>query len=147
MSNTNLTNITVENYSDKSFVVRGEGTRGFKDTLKVIGGKWNRSLTDSKTRELFSAWIFSNNMRPAVLKAIADWNENPVQPEYNSNIASNRSTDHQSILSELTKLNGKIDRIERLLIGMGQVKIEGIYPDYNMDEDEAPQKRLLGRKK
>ncbi len=54
----------VQNYSDKSFVVRGEDTIKIKDTLKYIGGKWNSSLKDG------GAWIFSNNQRERVDKLL-----------------------------------------------------------------------------
>ncbi len=54
----------LQNYSDKSFVVRGEDTIKIKDTLKYIGGKWNSSLKDG------GAWIFSNNQRERVEKLL-----------------------------------------------------------------------------
>ena len=54
--------IKIENYSDKSFVVRGETTIKFKDTLKEFGGKWNSSLKNG------GAWIFSNIHRERVEK-------------------------------------------------------------------------------
>jgi hypothetical protein len=46
--------INIENYSDKSFVVRGSDTIKFKDTLKEFGGKWNSMLKNG------GGWIFSN---------------------------------------------------------------------------------------
>lgn len=46
------TKIFIEDYSDKSFVVRGE-TKEHKDALKTLGGKWNANLKGS------GGWIFS----------------------------------------------------------------------------------------
>jgi hypothetical protein len=60
----------LQNYSDKSFVVRGEDTIKIKDTLKYIGGKWNSSLKDG------GAWIFSNNQRERVEKLLDVLNSN-----------------------------------------------------------------------
>jgi hypothetical protein len=60
----------LQNYSDKSFVVRGEDTIKIKDTLKYIGGKWNSSLKDG------GAWIFSNNQRERVEKLLEVLNTN-----------------------------------------------------------------------
>ena len=44
--------VTVENYSEKAIVVRGEGTRKIKDNLMKIGGKFNSQLRDG------AGWIF-----------------------------------------------------------------------------------------
>ena len=60
-----VTPITVENYSDKSFVVRGD-TFGAKDKLAELGGKWNKFLTDKSTETKFGGWVFSNNKRVIV---------------------------------------------------------------------------------
>jgi len=60
-----VTPITVEQYSDKSFVVRGD-TFTHKTKLSELGGKWNKSLTDKTTQKKFGGWIFSNNKRVQV---------------------------------------------------------------------------------
>lgn len=49
--------ITIQNYTDKSFVVRGD-TKKYREYLKNLGGKWNSSLTDKETGEKFGGWIF-----------------------------------------------------------------------------------------
>lgn len=56
-------NLTVSNYSEKSFVVRGD-TKSHKDVLKEIGGKYNPNLRDG------AGWIFSMNKRESVEKYI-----------------------------------------------------------------------------
>ncbi len=63
----------LQNYSDKSFVVRGEDTIKIKDTLKYIGGKWNSSLKDG------GAWIFSNNQRERVEKLLEVLNKSKTE--------------------------------------------------------------------
>jgi len=56
--------INIENYSDKSFVVRGKDTIKFKDTLKEFGGKWNSMLKNG------GGWIFSNSHKEKIEKFI-----------------------------------------------------------------------------
>ena len=60
-----VTPITVENYSDKSFVVRGD-TFEHKTKLAELGGKWNKFLTDKSTQAKFGGWVFSNSKRAIV---------------------------------------------------------------------------------
>jgi hypothetical protein len=60
-----VTPITVENYSDKSFVVRGD-TFEIKTKLAELGGKWNKFLTDKTTQKKFGGWVFSNSKRDIV---------------------------------------------------------------------------------
>jgi len=50
---------TVETYSAKSFVVRGD-TFQVKEELKNMGGKWNKFLKGG------AGWIFSNNQKTEV---------------------------------------------------------------------------------
>ena len=47
-------NITIKEYSPKSFVVRGSNTREHKELLKTNKGKWNNNLKGG------GGWIFSN---------------------------------------------------------------------------------------
>ena len=44
--------ITLEPYSEKSFVVRGD-TFDHKDKLAELGGKWNKFLRDKQTTLFF----------------------------------------------------------------------------------------------
>jgi hypothetical protein len=63
--------ITVEPYSDKSFVVRGD-TFEHKIVFAKFDGKWNKNLTDKKTGSRFGAWIFSNSKRVVVDKFLLE---------------------------------------------------------------------------
>ena len=47
-----MTDIYIENYSEKSFVVLGE-TKPHKENIKKLGGKWNSRLRNNKM-----GWIF-----------------------------------------------------------------------------------------
>ena len=53
------TSISFQEYSDKSFLIKGDDTIKFKDTLKEFGGKWNTSL---------GGWIFSNTHKTKIQK-------------------------------------------------------------------------------
>jgi len=55
--------LKIDTYSDKSFVIRGEETKEYKDKLKELGGKWNSNLKDG------GGWIFSNNNK----NKVQDW--------------------------------------------------------------------------
>ena len=64
--------LTVEDYSDKSFVVRGEKTRDFKDNLRTLGGKFNRNLRGG------AAWIFPKTKQETVVDFVMQVNSGEV---------------------------------------------------------------------
>lgn len=64
--------LKIINYSDKSIVVVGDGTKTHKDTLKEIGGKYNSNLTCGE------GWVFSKKATEKVqtfLESIGQDNE------------------------------------------------------------------------
>ncbi len=61
------TNMQIEDYTAKSFVVRGD-TTPYKEALKDMGGKWNSRLLDKKSQETFGGWIFWTDKRIDVTK-------------------------------------------------------------------------------
>ena len=63
-----MVSLIIEEYSEKSFVIRGDDTKKFKDTLKELGGKWNPSLKDG------SGWIFSNARKEQLEKFLEVFN-------------------------------------------------------------------------
>lgn len=50
--------IEIVQYTERAIAVRGD-TKPLKDTLKVLGGKFNARLKDPVTGQKFSGWIFS----------------------------------------------------------------------------------------
>ena len=66
----------IEEYSAKSFVVRGE-TTPHKDKLKDMGGKWNSRLTEKNFIDKFGAWLFWTDKREEVEKWLTS---QPVPP-------------------------------------------------------------------
>ena len=51
--------IELVKYSEYSYALFGEGTKKIKDELGELGCKYNRFLTDSKTKEKRPGWIFA----------------------------------------------------------------------------------------
>jgi len=58
-------NIYIQEYSAKSFVVRGD-TPKYKETLKNLGGKWGSNFTDKNTGEKFGAWLFWSSKKEEI---------------------------------------------------------------------------------
>lgn len=76
------TYITLEPYSDKSFVISGELTRQYTDDLKSLGGKYNSKLRTGP------GWIFSNKSYDAASQFVEEVNSGERAP---SNIPAQRS--------------------------------------------------------
>jgi hypothetical protein len=47
-------------YSEKSFVLTGEGTKAIKDMLKEMGGGYGTRFTHPFSGDKFTGWVFSN---------------------------------------------------------------------------------------
>ena len=62
-----MNNIYIENYSEKSFVLRGD-TQDLKEEIKKLGGKWSIGFTCKKNGEKFAAWLFFMNKKPEIEK-------------------------------------------------------------------------------
>lgn len=63
----NMTDLSVEDYSEKCIVVRGD-TKPHKDQLKQLGGKWNSRLRDGP------GWIFPKRIEDDVLAFVESGN-------------------------------------------------------------------------
>jgi len=150
-------NIYIEDYSDKSFVVRGE-TREYKDSLKSLGGKWNSRLTDKDSGDVFGAWMFWNGKRKDVdnwfKKGCPDLENNHT--EYKQQSSTNNSARQLSTLN-FQRLESKVDNLTKLLeqlYSAHNVKINNLknsLDDYEIEEDDKeysnkPRKRLLAKK-
>ena len=72
-------NMFIEDYTPKSFIVRGDDTVNYKDSLTNMGGKWNSRLTDKVSGEKFGAWIFWSDKRVEITKWMV--NKSKVTPK------------------------------------------------------------------
>lgn len=105
--------LTIEEYSEKSFVIRGseEETKKAKEDLKKLGGKWNSGLRGG------GGWIYSNKKRDAV----DSWFETGEVPEIvrvETPVATNTTASSSTTSSASTKrpsASGSKDEYEALL--------------------------------
>ena len=98
-------NIYIENYSEKSFVLRGD-TQDLKEEIKKLGGKWSIGFTDKKNGEKFSAWLFFMNKKPDIEKWLNELKKSDNKSELKK--SDNKSED---ILSRLLKIENSINDI------------------------------------
>ena len=104
--------VYIQEYSAKSFVVRGD-TQPHKEALKNLGGKWGNSFTDKESGEKFGAWLFWTAKKPEVEKWI---NSGMVITEKSSSPKKEKVTSTGS--SDITE---RINRIETMLIDIVEV--------------------------
>lgn len=145
-----MTSIQIEDYSEKSFVVRGE-TREYKDTLRNMGGKWNSSLTDKKTGDKFGAWLFWSDKR----KEVEDWVKNgcnisnqQLRSSMNNNTTT-KSFSSTDLSLDLKRLENKVDTLIKLvqeLVGKNMSIEPEIVIESDGEEDKTPPRRLLNKK-
>jgi hypothetical protein len=107
--------ICIQDYSAKSFVVRGE-TRDYKDSLKSLGGKWNASLTDKETGEKFGAWIFWSDKRQEIEEWIKTCKEDnlPSIGKGGSSVSSSGKSYNSPVKTSQT-LEVKIDKLLKMM--------------------------------
>jgi hypothetical protein len=92
-----MTDITISDYTEKSFAVRGQ-TKEYSRFLADLGGKWNPNLKDG------AGWIFSIKKREQVEKLLKSHSKNQ------SNDENENETDKlDKILSMLNQINKKLD--------------------------------------
>lgn len=138
-------NITIQDYTDKSFIVRGNTTE-YKDTLKNLGGKWNARLTDKESGDKFGAWLFWTDKREEIEK----WLKNGcTNIEINQPLFKNESAPVS--IKDLAELHKKIDNltklVQSLLVNQNTSTNEEILEDDDDEPTRTPPRRLLSQKK
>lgn len=147
--------IYIEDYSPKSFVVRG-GTKEYKDALLALGGKWNSSLTDKQSGDKFGAWLFWGEKR----KEITDWLEkgckNVERSSFeksqasSSNFSSNRESHLEAKIDALTKMVESLCRYHKIEVSEKRSVKPPVLLDSDVESDEdvppVKPKRLLAKK-
>lgn len=130
--------IWIEPYLTKSIVVRGN-TEQYKNSMKILGGKWNARLND-KDGEKFGGWIFMSSKK----QEIEDWKAKGVHltSTEQSTSYSNREINVDHLLREIKRLNEKYDRLEKIVMEMkGQSSKKT--DSFSEDEEVLPTCRLL----
>tara|TARA_Y100000389_G_scaffold113948_1_gene111097 strand:- start:2068 stop:2574 length:507 start_codon:yes stop_codon:yes gene_type:complete len=165
-SQTQFKDIFLEEYTDRSIVVRGE-TRQYKEDLKKLGGKYNSRLRGEP------GWIFPKSKQNDIVKFMKEGkrlvSEEEVRAgeartlEWESLRSSEQKTSSSSIndnkvlidmIKTLTQKIEKMDKKISILMTANNTdtnskqiikkkSVESSSDDDSSDEDEAPRKRFL----
>ena len=168
-SQTQFKDIYLEEYTDRSIVVRGE-TRQYKEDLKKLGGKYNSRLRGEP------GWIFPKSKQDDIVKFMKEGKRIVSEEEAHAGEArtleweskrdggktSSSSNDDNVLIDIIKKLTQRIDLMDKKLsilmtannidTGSKQVshkkvikkKVMELPDDDSREEDEpAPRKRLL----
>jgi hypothetical protein len=144
--------VFIEDYTQKSFVVRGD-TKEYKESLKTMGGKWNSGLSDKHTGDKFGAWLFWSDKR----KEIESWIEKgckitdstPVNftGANNSRDGSENIKRLEAKVDDLTKMLKSICRHHQIDLGERRGTTQALDSDVESDDDikHVRPKRLLSK--
>lgn len=102
--------VYIQEYSSKSFVVRGD-TQSHKESLKNLGGKWGNNFTDKETGEKFGAWLFWTAKKTELEK----WINDGMTTTENCFSYKKEQTTTSSDITE------RINRVESMLIDIVEV--------------------------
>ena len=137
--------ITLESYSDKSFVLRGD-TRPYKEYIKKLGGKWAPKLQDG------AGWLFPKTKQDIVSKWIDTGEINDDDVKYQSEKNRNGTLEEHINYMRLkvTSIEKSIDRILEKIGNMEKViHNDTQIVDESDESDESEQEiipvRLLGK--
>lgn len=128
-----MSSITVEQYSEKAIVVRGN-TIPYKDKLLSIGGKWNKMLKGGE------GWIFPLTKKPIVEKLLSEpASVHDNEPTETSNETISKTRTYKKNLNEnmsisevvLTKkeylhLISRIEKLEQLVMNIDEKSVKTI---------------------
>jgi hypothetical protein len=129
-----MTEIHIQNYTEKSFVVLGD-TKPHKDNIKKLGGKWNSRLRDNKM-----GWIFPMSKKESVEEYISDFHKTGEIKQIQGTTGNFQRTDLSDILKRLERLEMEVKqlRMEKETSSKDDSKDES-----ENDFEEKPKRRLL----
>jgi hypothetical protein len=137
--------ITIEQYSERAIVVRGN-TEPFKKEFLDIGGKWNSGLKGG------AGWIYANGRKPLVEELIGKIKNGDVKGEVNHTPEEKKFVS----LKDYLQLLSRVERLEQIVANVDFVKGSSISSKTNEEhdivfqeeeEEKKPMERLLRRKK
>jgi len=161
MSDVEHSELSVQDYSDKAIVVRGD-TKEHKENLKKLGGKYNPSLRDGDSRS--PGWIFSKKCEANVLEYVSsgkitapDWGSSKTETKTTSKTAKTvkrtspevqktqiDTSGLNDVIGLLKKLTKKVEGLEKSLDFLIRTQqTTEVDPTSSSDEDEVPHRRLL----
>lgn len=127
-----MTEIHIEDYTEKSFVVLGD-TKPHKDNIKKLGGKWNSRLRDNKM-----GWIFPMSKKESVEEYISDFHKTGEIKQIQGTTGNFQRTDLSDILKRLERLEMEVKRLRMEKETCNKDELEN-----NDDFEEKPKRRLL----
>tara|TARA_B100001094_G_C18076893_1_gene743100 strand:+ start:305 stop:781 length:477 start_codon:yes stop_codon:yes gene_type:complete len=127
-----MSSIQIQDYTAKSFVVRGD-TRDYKEDIKTIGGKWNASLTDKESGERFGGWIFPSGKRREVEKWLCE-KDNGHEEKKTQEVRP--SLMQQCTISYLDQQ--EIENMRNMLVALTEVVENSVSPDVMLPITELP---------
>lgn len=137
-ASTSSSQIKVQEYSERSFVVCGN-TKEIKDNLKELGGKYNSRLKDSVNKDAtFSGWIFPKSKYPFVREWLEANHGDSLVYEFIPVNNSDNTTSHNK--QEKTQGNDLSDQVQRLTERMVTMEktLEFLF---NLIQEEQPEFR------
>lgn len=154
-----FTDIEIYDYSERSFVVRGE-TKQYRDSMVALGGKWNSRLSDKETGDKFGGWIFpaAKRMEVETWKGKGEHLEappraSPPRASPQSQFSRAGGSDRQ-LLQKLAVIEQNMERIEKLLLRIlgdkadpETTESEVVVMDSDEEEANKPRPRLLSKPK
>jgi len=100
-----MSEIYIESYTEKSFVVLGD-TKPHKDNIKKLGGKWNSKLRDSKM-----GWIFPISRKDSVEEYINEFKKTGEIKQIQGTTQNFQKTDLSDILKRLERLEMEVKQL------------------------------------
>jgi hypothetical protein len=148
-----MSDIVIEQYSEKAIVVRGN-TEPFKKEFLTIGGKWNSGLKGG------AGWIYANGRKSQVEELIEKIKSGGVKGEAVSTPEEKRFVS----LKDYLQLLSRVERLEQIVANVDFIKGSSIsssssssrsvkqedviiFEDDEEEEEEKPVERLLRKKK
>ena len=124
--------IRIENYTAKSFVVRGN-TQVYKSSFQALEGKWNDRLTDRSTGDKFGGWIFPMGKK----ETVEEW----INKGEHLSAPASKGGDPE-LRAQVNALRSRVEELEKKLeLVMGQLEVE-----YTSDDSEEAPKQAGERK-
>ena len=142
MSTTSI-DLNITDYTEKSFVVRGD-TMTYKNELKTLGGKWNSRLKDG------AGWIFPKSKKNDVKQFIEKGEQpKPLTSTRRSDTKQHEETENASLNKKIDVLTTRLVKMEKLLQQLvNKNSTVPVAPESSLvEQDEktpiAPYRRLL----
>ena len=130
--------VYIEHYSEKSFVIRGD-TRPYRESLRALGGKWANRLTDKETNEKFGAWLFWSKKHPELVR----WIKGGCKPVEGSGSSGGGSIG-TGLEARIGSMEATLCRLEKMIQVLHNYILNGEIIEEEEEEEEKP-KRLLGK--